>query len=287
MTVVTTFYPMFDFTRQVVQDHGDVSLLIPAGTEPHDFEPSAQMIAQIEDADVFVYNSDDMETWVPSALEAIDQDKVTIINASEGITFLEGDADEDEHHHDDDDHDDHEEEGHSHAVDPHVWLDPVLAQDEVTTIAEGLAKADPDNTDAYHENAATYNEKLQALDDAFKTAFDGAENREFVTQHAAFAYLAKRYDLTQVAISGLSPESEPSPAKLAELTDFVQEHDVHYIYYEENASSAIAETLANEVGVELLVLSPIEGVSQEDQDAGMDYIKVMEANLDALKKTIQ
>lgn len=81
LTVVTTFYPMFDFTRQVVQDHGDVSLLIPAGTEPHDFEPSAQMIAQIEDADVFVYNSDDMETWVPSALEAIDQDKVTIINA--------------------------------------------------------------------------------------------------------------------------------------------------------------------------------------------------------------
>ena len=114
-----------------------------------------------------------------------------------------------------------------------------------------------------------------------------AENRTFVTQHAAFAYLANRYDLEQVAIAGLSPDQEPSPAKLAELNDFIKENNIKIIYFAETASPKIAKTVANETGAKLEVLSPIEGITQEEQEKGVDYIKVMEKNLEALEKAIK
>ncbi|SEL03267.1 zinc transport system substrate-binding protein [Carnobacterium iners] len=285
LKVVTTFYPMYDFTKNIVKDNAEVSMLIPAGTEPHGFEPSAKIVAAIQEADVFIYNSEEMETWVPDTLEAIDTTKVTVINASEGIEFIEK-TEIEGHEHAEEGHE-HAEEGHEHAIDPHVWLDPVLAQAEVDNIQSGLAKADKENADIYKENASKYNQKLMKLDQEFKATFENAENRTFITQHAAFAYLAERYNLTQISISGLSPELEPSPAKLAELSKYAEKNNVRYIYFENNASSKIAETLAREANLELAVLNPIEGVTQKEQDAGVDYIQVMKNNLESLKKSIQ
>ena len=287
--VVTTFYPMYDFTKNVTQDLAEVSLLLPAGTEVHDFEPSAKDVAEIQEADVFIYNSEEMETWVPSLLDTIDLTEVLVIDASEGIALIENEAVE-EHHDSDHEHAVHEhdhEEEHGHTIDPHIWLDPVLAQEEVNTIKAGLIEADPENEENYEVNADTYNQKLEALDQEYKEAFQESENRTFVTQHAAFAYLAQRYDLNQVSIAGLSSEEEPSPSKLAELSQLVDQEGMEYIYFEDNSSSKIAETLANEVGVELALLSPLEGVSQSDQDAGVDYIEVMKNNLESLKKSIR
>ncbi|WP_414839554.1 metal ABC transporter substrate-binding protein [Carnobacterium sp. TMP28] len=277
--IVTTFYPIYDFTKNIVQDNAEISMLIPAGTESHGFEPSAKVVAAIQDADVFIYNSDEMETWVPGTLEAIDTTKVTVINASEGIEFIEKEESKED--------EEPGEEEHSHAIDPHVWLSPVLAQAEVKTIQMGLAKADKENAALYQKNAEKYTQELTELDQEFKAAFENAENRTFVTQHAAFAYLAKQYDLTQVSISGLSSETEPSPAKLAELSNYAKKNNINYIYFENNASSKIAETLAAEADIELAVLDPIEGVSQKEQDAGVDYIQVMKNNLESLKKSIQ
>ena len=284
LQVVTTFYPMYDFTKQVAQDDAEVSMLLEAGMEVHSFEPSSQMIAEIQDADVFIYNSPEMETWVPDVLASIDTSDMVVICASDAITLLEYEGEAHAH--------DHESEekganaGHSHTVDPHVWLDPVLAQTEVSTIAEGLAEADPDNAEDYLENAGIYNGKLNELDEAFRAAFEGTENRTFVTQHAAFAYLAARYDLNQISVTGLNAEVEPSAAALATLSDYVKANNISHIYFENNASSQTAETLAEEVGVELAVLSPLEGITEEDQKKGSDYISVMLDNLEALKKSI-
>ena len=284
LQVVTTFYPMYDFTKQVAQDDAEVSMLLEAGMEVHSFEPSSQMIAEIQDADVFIYNSPEMETWVPDVLASIDTSDRVVICASDAITLLEYEGEAHAH--------DHESEekganaGHSHTVDPHVWLDPVLAQTEVSTIAEGLAEADPDNAEDYLENAGIYNGKLNELDEAFRAAFEGTENRTFVTQHAAFAYLAARYDLNQISVTGLNAEVEPSAAALATLSDYVKANNISHIYFENNASSQTAETLAEEVGVELAVLSPLEGITEEDQKKGSDYISVMLDNLEALKKSI-
>lgn len=277
LNVVTTFYPMYDFTKNVAGDEAEVTLLLEAGTDTHGYEPSAKEVAAISDADVFVYNSEEMEVWVSSVLESIDTENTVIVNASEGISLLE--STEEDHH-------DENEEDHHHEVDPHIWLDPVLAQEEVTNIKEGLVAADPENEEIYETNATKYNEKLQALDQEFTNAFNDATNRVFVTQHAAFAYLADRYDLEQVSIAGISTEEEPSPAKLAELQDYINANDIHYIYYAETSSSKIAETLANETGTELEILNPIEGITTEDQEKGTDYIQLMKNNLAALQKSI-
>ena len=284
LQVVTTFYPMYDFTKQVAQDDAEVSMLLEAGMEVHSFEPSSQMIAKIQDADVFIYNSPEMETWVPDVLASIDTSDMVVICASDAITLLEYEGEA--HAHDHESEEEGANAGHSHTVDPHVWLDPVLAQTEVSTIAEGLAEADPDNAEDYLENAGIYNGKLNELDKAYRAAFEGTENRTFVTQHAAFAYLAARYDLNQISVTGLNAEVEPSAAALATLSDYVKANNISHIYFENNASSQTAETLAEEVGVELAVLSPLEGITEEDQKKGSDYISVMLDNLEALKKSI-
>lgn len=284
LQVVTTFYPMYDFTKQVAQDDVEVSMLLEAGMEVHSFEPSSQMIAEIQDADVFIYNSPEMETWVPDVLASIDTSDMVVICASDAITLLEYEGEA--HAHDHESEEEGANAGHSHTVDPHVWLDPVLAQTEVSTIADGLAEADPDNAEDYLENAGIYNGKLNELDEAYRAAFEGTENRTFVTQHAAFAYLAARYDLNQISVTGLNAEVEPSAAALATLSDYVKANNISHIYFENNASSQTAETLAEEVGVELAVLSPLEGITEEDQKKGSDYISVMLDNLEALKKSI-
>ncbi|WP_317913986.1 metal ABC transporter substrate-binding protein [Carnobacterium maltaromaticum] len=279
LQIVTSFYPMYDFTQNVAGDNAEVSVLMKAGTEPHDYEPSAKDIAKIADSDVFVYNSKEMETWVSSVLTNIDTKKTVVVDASQGIDLLEG------NHSDDETEAEHE--GHSHAHDPHIWLDPVLAQKQVDTIKEGIIKADTKNKETYEKNALAYKEKLAALNEKFEMGLKNAENKTFVTQHAAFAYLANRYDLEQVAIAGLSPDQEPSPAKLAELNDFIKENNIKIIYFAETASPKIAKTVANETGAKLEVLSPIEGITQEEQEKGVDYIKVMEKNLEALEKAIK
>ncbi len=276
LNVVTTFYPMYDFTKNVAGDEADVTLLLEAGTDTHGYEPSAKEVAAISEADVFIYNSEEMEVWVSSVLESIDTENTVVVNASEGISLLESTEE----------HGEHEAEGHNHEVDPHIWLDPLLAKEEVSNIKAGLIAADPENEKTYETNATAYIEKLEALNQEFETAFKGATERTFVTQHAAFAYLANRYDLEQVSIAGISTEEEPSPAKLAELQDYVKENDIKYIYYAETSSSKIAETLANETGADLEVLNPIEGITTENQEKGIDYIQLMKNNLAALQKSI-
>lgn len=275
--VVTTFYPMYDFAKNVVGDAGEVELLIPAGTEPHDYEPSAKDIAKITDADVFVYNSNELETWVKDTLENVDRKKVTVVEAAKSIDLMEGQEEEDES----------EDHGHSHELDPHVWLDPVLAEKEVEAIRDALVEKYPDQKETFEKNASAYLAKLAALDKEYQAAFANAKNKTFVTQHAAFGYLAKQYGLTQEAIAGISPDQEPSPSRLAELKKYVQANHISVIYFESSASSKVAETLAKETGVELVVLNPLESLTKKEQDQGENYLSVMRENLEALKKSIK
>ncbi|HGF8023122.1 TPA: zinc ABC transporter substrate-binding protein [Enterococcus faecium] len=279
LTIVTTFYPIYDFTKEIVGDEGNVKLLIPAGTEPHDFEPSAKERAEISDADVFVYNSSDMEFFVDSLKDSVDSKQTLMIEAAKGIDRLES-QEADEHEESEEGHD------HAHEYDPHVWLDPVLAIKEVRTIAGELGEKYPDKKEIFTKNADAYIKKLEALNQKYSEELKNATNRTFVTQHAAFAYLANQYNLEQVAISGVSPDQEPTPSRLAELKEFVKKNNIKVIYFEENASSKVAETLSNETGVKLEVLNPLESLTNEQIKAGENYISVMEKNLEALKESI-
>jgi len=285
--VMTTFYPMYEFTKQVVGNKGEVELLIPAGTEPHDFEPSAKDLAKISDADVFVYNSPELETWTDNLTDTIDTKKTEIIQASKNITLMDGAEHDHEEAHDDHDAKEHEEDGHDHDLDPHVWLDPVLAIKEVEMIRDQLSKKYPEDQATFEKNAASYIDELKTLDEDYQAGFKAAKNKTFVTQHAAFGYLAKQYGLTQEAIAGISPDQEPSPSRLSELKHYVDDHQVKVIYFEENASSKVAETLSKETGVKLKVLNPLESLTEKQIKNGEDYVSVMRENLDALKESIK
>jgi len=305
--VVTTFFPMYDFTRNIVGDLGSVSMVVPAGVDSHHFEPSARDIANIEQANAFVFSSEEMESWVHSTLESINTESVKVIEASAGIEMMawdgEGstdhshDHDSEDHSHDDDhghedDHDhDHDSDGHdhdhSHDYDPHVWLSPVLAIRQVENIRDGLIQAYPEHEEAFRNNAQAYIEKLEVLDREFHEALDGASQRTIVTQHMAFAYLAREYNLHAVSIAGISPDHEPSAARLAELKHFVEDNDIRVIYFSETANDAVAATLASETGVELAVLNPLESLTQAQIDAGEDYLSIMRANLQALLLSVR
>lgn len=282
LKVVTTFYPMYEFTKNVAGDLADVELLIPSTIEPHDWEPSPKDIGEIQDANLFVYNSEYMETWVPDLQNSVSEDKVKFIEASSGINLDKGvEVEEEEevqaHSHS-------HSHSHSFVMDPHVWLSPVLAQKEVQTITDALIEADPENKETYKKNSQTYITKLKDLDEEYRTGLGNAKKKELVTQHTAFGYLAKEYGLVQVPIAGLSPSQEPSAQKLKDLKNFAEEHDINVIYFEELASPKVAETLADEIGASTDVLSTLEGLSKESQDKGYDYIKIMENNLDTLMK---
>ncbi|MEC0125441.1 metal ABC transporter substrate-binding protein [Paenibacillus pabuli] len=309
LNVEVSFYPMYEFTKNVAGDLANVHTLVPAGTEPHDWEPTPQDMASIEKADVLVYNGAGMESWIDQVTDSLSNAKLIQVEASHGIDLLEG-SEEDEHDHEHTDttdthdhageatteehdhtHDAEAEEGHTHdhdhgGLDPHVWLSPALAVKEVRNIEAGLAQAAPEHAEQFKQNADAYIAKLEALDQDFKAAVADSKRKDFITQHAAFGYLAQEYGLQQVPIAGLSPEQEPSAAQMASVIDFAKEHQVKTIFFETLVSSKVSETIANEVGAKTAVLNPIEGLTEEEIAAGMDYIGVMQQNLEALKQAL-
>lgn len=276
--VVTSFYPMYEFTKQVAGEHANVIALIPAGSEPHDWEPSAKDMKKVKEADVFVYNGI-VEGWAEQALQSAANAKRVVVEASKGIDLIEGMHDEGE----EEEEDAH---GHSHELDPHVWLSPLLAQHEVEAIAQGLIAVDPAHKEDYRNNADTYIAKLKALDVKFRDTLATVKHKEFVTQHAAFGYLAKAYGLTQVPIAGLSPEEEPAPDKMADIIQFAKEKQVKTIFFETLVDPKVATTIAKEINAHTDVLNPLEGLTAEDKKNNLDYISVMTNNLQALKKAL-
>jgi zinc transport system substrate-binding protein len=280
LEIVTTFYPMYEFSKQVAGEYANVTVLVPAGTEPHDWEPSPKDVQKIADADLFVYNGAGFESWVEDVLKSAKDKKLKVVEAAKGLELLEG-SDEHAHEEHKDEHGKEE-----HALDPHVWLDPVLAQKQVQTIADEMAKADPKHADAYKKNAEAYIAKLKDLDAQFQKGLSAVKKKEIVTSHTAFAYLAHRYGLEQVAISGISPEQEPTAAEMKEIVEVAKEHGVKTIFFETLVSPKVAETVAKEVGAKTAVLNPLEGLTEEEQKAGLDYVGVMKKNLEALQKAL-
>ncbi|MGX7023407.1 metal ABC transporter substrate-binding protein [Vagococcus hydrophili] len=280
LNIVTSFYPMYDFTQNITKDKANVSMLIDGGVEPHDYEPSAKDMAKIQEADVFIYNSNEMETWVETVLKNIDTTKVKVIEASKGIELLEASHSEEKE-------EGHEGHDHSGAHDPHVWLSPKLASKEAMTISEGIMEVDSKNKDFYEKNTKEYTGKLANLDNDYQIAFKGAKSRQFVTQHTAFSYLAHEYDLKQVPISGISPDQEPTPKELKGIEDFVKKEKIEVIYTESSASPKIAKTISSATGASLAVLNPMESVSKKDREKGEDYLSIMTQNLESLKQSVK
>ncbi|MBA1334563.1 MAG: Zinc ABC transporter, substrate-binding protein ZnuA [Firmicutes bacterium] len=284
--VYASIYPMYDFAKNIGKDKIDLRMVVPAGAEPHDWEPTAKVMVQMEEADVFIYNGVGMETWADNIFTTLANDKLIIVEASRGIDLLKFHGHEHDKEHEEQD-EEHDEGGHHHGeYDPHVWLDPIRAIKQAENIKDALIQADESNRDFYEANYQEFADKLKALDARYKEALSNVKRKEIVVAHAAFGYIADRYGLEQIPVSGLNPQEEPSAAKLVQITQLLREKDIKYVFFETLTSPKLSEVLANEVGARTAVLNPIGGLTQEEIDAGKDYITVMEENLETLKAVL-
>ena len=280
LRVLTSFYPMYDFACKIGGDCIDVTNMVPSGTEPHDWEPSTNDLKNLEKADVFIYNGADMEPWADDLLVSR-SDTLHVVEASENVELRTTDG-EHEHAHE------HEGADHHHGdFDPHVWLDPENAKIEMEAIRDALCAADPENSTVFQSNYEKYAAELDALDAEFREKLAPLPNRTIVVAHEAFGYLCDAYGLTQVGIEGLSPDSEPDPGRMAEVIDFVRDHSISTIFFEELVSPKVAEAIASETGAQAKMLSPLEGLSDEQTAAGADYFSVMHDNLAALMEALK
>lgn len=274
LDVVAAFYPLAEAAERIGGEQVRVTNLTAPGAEPHDIELTTRQLDQVLDADAVVYLGGGFQPALEDALEGSD---AVLVDVLEGQDLLEGE----EHGHEEEE--EHTAEEAESSSDPHIWLDPVRWSRSTERIEAALSQVRPDGAEGFAERGSAYREELASLDEAFERGLINCERSYVVTSHAAFAYLTDRYGLEQEAVSGLSPEAEPDPARLAELADLIAEEDVTTIYTEALVSAKVAETLARETGAVVDTLDPIEGLTQQQLDAGEDYVTVMERNLDALR----
>lgn len=273
--VVTTFYPVYYLAERIAEGAAEVTMLIEGNQDAHDYETSAQDAVSVQAADLFIYQDDEMEYFVPDLLSIVDASETHILESTVGIELL---ADAHHDHEEDEDHD-HSEEEHSHDFDPHTWLNPMIYAEQALNVRDALIEIDPENSALYEENTQTLVTELEALNEEFATQLSQREERRLVVQHAAFAYLAAAYDLEQVAVTGLSTSQEPSARELGMMQDFIKEQSISVIYTEPSLDEAIANTVASTSGAELRPLRTLETVLPEEMSKGVDYFSIMRDNL--------
>ncbi|MFD2370184.1 metal ABC transporter substrate-binding protein [Brevibacillus sp. GCM10020057] len=282
--VYTTIYPLEYAAKRIGGDYVEVTNLIPPGVEPHDYEPTAKDMVALSKADVFAYNGSGLELWVDKAVESMDKNKTAVVNATEGMDLLQAAEGE----HEGEAEGKTEEHEHDHGgLDPHVWLDPSKLKEEAAKIKDALVQKDKAHAADYEKNFQQLSADLDQLDKEFKDMVAAASKKEFMVSHAAFGYLAHRYGLQQVPISGVNPADEPSPSELKQLVEHVKEHQISYILFETLVSPKVAEVIAKEAGVQTATLNPLEGLTEDDVKAGRDYLSIMRDNAKTLRAALK
>ncbi len=265
LKVVTSFYVLADFAQKIGAEHVEVINLVPPGAEPHDWEPQTSDLVLLESADLLIYNGAGLEHWLDKVVTSLDNQALALVEASQGIELL----------------------ATSQMEDPHVWLDPNNVRQMLATIAAALADQAPAYAADFAAAYSKYEKMLTELDQEYRQSLAELERREIIVAHEAFGYLARAYGLEQIAIEGLASESEPDPARMAEIVELARQYDVRVIFYEDLTSPKIAETIAREVGARTDVLNPLEGLTAAQIARGEDYFSVMRQNLVALLDALQ
>lgn len=259
--VYSSFYAMYDLTQKIGKDNIELYNMLSSGIEPHDFEPTANDIIKLENADVFVYNGANMEHWVDKVLNSLQSDKLITVEASSNVELISDEQ----------------------KSDPHVWLSPKNAKIEADNIKKALIKADPQHADSYEKNYNDLALELDALDKEYSLTLNSLPKKDIVVAHRAYSYLCKEYGLNQISINGISPDTEPDPSTMANTIEYCKKHNVNTIFFEEMISPKTAQVIANEIGAEVSVLNPLESLSEDEIVSNDDYFSIMRKNLIALK----
>lgn len=270
--VVSTIFPLMEFSKAVCGERGEVSLLLPPGAEVHTWRPRPSDIIKVSSTDLFIYIGADLEPWIHDLLESIKNPGLRVLEAGQALPA--GEKDRSSHHH----ANNHE------TLDPHIWLDFGMDQLIVDKIATMLTEIEPGNSSYFQKNASLYKEKLRRLDQKFKDSLKDCAHRTLILGgHSAFGYLAKRYNLEQISLYGLSPDAKPTPKQLVEVVELAKKHAIKTIYFEIYVSDELAKVLAKEVGARTLVLNPAANLTKEQLNSGTTFFDIMKKNLENLR----
>lgn len=263
--IYATFFPVADLTKRIVKDKFEVKTIIDSGQEPHSFELKINDMKEINSADLIIYNGANMESFILDLEKAVNNND-KFLDLSQGLTLLSSS----------------EQVTSKDSINPHTWLSIKNAVIQLDTIYQKVSSIDPENEAFYKENLIQAQQEFNQLDLKFEEALKQVkeEERYFVVSHAAFNYLADDYNLKQVAVTGISPEDEPSAKQLKEIADFVKKHQISTIFFEGKATPKVAETLAKTTGAKTSTLYTMETLSEDEAKQG--YLKLMELNLKAL-----
>jgi zinc transport system substrate-binding protein len=268
--ITTTLFPLYDMAKNIGADKADISLLVPPGMEPHDFEPRPSDIIKINEADIFIYTGRFMEPWAADIIRGVVNKKLIVVDASKGTRMIPAVF--------------HDKDGPGGALDPHIWLDFDNARIMVDNIAEALEAKDPSEKAFFKQRADDYHKRLSELDAAFRKTLSTCKHKEIVyAGHYAFGYLAHRYGLTYLAAQGVSPDAEPTAKDLIRLVDQIKKKNIYYVFYEELSSPKIAETIARETHAKLLLLNAAHNLTRDQFQRGVSFFDILNADLKNLE----
>lgn len=270
--VITSFYPLYEIAKNIGGDRAEIKNLVPAGMEPHDYEPTPQDILNIIRADLVIVNGAGLEPWLDRLRGDLQKKGIVLLEMAQSMQKS------------------------GVTTDPHFWLDPTIYKEEISLVSDTFEQLDGVHSGAYIDSIRSldvpkwaqpdtlrYMQKIEELHNVFQQGLANCESRTLVTSHAAFGYLAKRYNLEIIPVAGFSPEAEVSAKRLAELIQIVKNKKVQYIFTETLVNPKIAETLAKEAGLKTLTLNPLEGLTESEILSGKNYVSVMGENLKNLQ----
>lgn len=275
LKIISTVFPPYDLARQIAGDNAEISILLPPGSEIHNYEPSAKDMIAIRNCDIFLYIGGENEQWAEKLINSNDTKNVTAVKLIDYVPVLS--EDEDEHGHD-----------HEHETDEHIWTSPKNAQLMLSAVYDAICKVDPSDKQTYTKNKDAYAKQLSDLDNAYRSAVDNAKNKTIVlADKFPFRYLAHEYGLEfSAAFAACSDESEPGVSTMIKLTKTIKENNIPAVYYLEFSSTKIADTLCDETGATKLMLHSCHNVSKQDIENNISYVDLMKQNLENLKLTL-
>lgn len=281
LKIISTVFPPYDLARQIAGDNAEISILLPPGSEIHNYEPSAKDMIAIRNCDIFLYIGGENEQWAEKLINSNDTKNVTAVKLIDYVPTLAEDEDEHDHDHDHD----HE---HEHETDEHIWTSPKNAQLMLSAVYDAICKVDPSDKQTYTKNKDAYAKQLSDLDNAYRSAVDNAKNKTIVlADKFPFRYLAHEYGLEfGAAFAACSDESEPGVSTMIKLTKTIKENNIPAVYYLEFSSTKIADTLCDETGATKLMLHSCHNVSKQDIENNVSYVDLMKQNLENLKLTL-
>lgn len=289
LIVYTTVYPLQYFSERIGGKYVKVETIYPPGADEHTFDPSQKDMIKLVDADLFFYIGLGLEGFVDKAKKTVKDGNVKMIATAEKLASGLEDAEHGHENESEEEHQAHEEEGHeghNHSIDPHVWLDPIYAQELATSIKDALIDTMPDNKGLFEQNYQEIMKELEDLDQSFKNTIQTAKHKEIIVSHAAYGYWEKRYGLEQISVSGLSTTNEPSQKKLEEIISIAEKHNIKYIFFEQNVTSKLTKIVQKEVGAKPLILHNLAVLTTKDMNNKETYFTIMDKNIMALKKAL-